>query len=156
MKDEVVLTAVTVEDSESAEVEEAPETVLQALSVLQEYLDKYESPKTPLQTPEGIKRSCVYYKRFYDVHKSINEVALKPLKKRQNEAVERLGLPKTNPTDLVRLQLRNTGYPEKSLADIQRELAEGNPVLMDFLAEAEKKYQAQPTDKKTVIVYWNK
>jgi len=126
----------------------------EALEALSNALDRYTSPTIPIQSKGGLKRSCVWYKRVYDLDKKLSE-ELSLRKKRQNEAAERLGLPEFNDTDMIKLHWMKLGKPEKSLADIQREMAENNPAFKALLDEAQAQYDSQPTDRRTLVVKWN-
>ena len=74
---------------------------------------------------------------------------------RQNEAAERLGLPEFRDTDMIKLHWRKSGRPEKSLTQIQRDMAEVNPAFKALLDEAQAQYDSQPTGKRTIVVKWN-
>lgn len=141
--------------SDTDEILEDTLALNEALEALSNALAEYTAPTAPIQTQGGLKRSCVWYKRYYDVQKAIKEKLLDVLKPRQNEAGERLGLPESNDTDLIKLHWRKSGRPLKSLTTVQREMAETNPAFKELLDTAQAIYDAQPTGKRTIVVKWN-
>lgn len=128
------------------------------LAELDEALEQYNTEGRTIKTQAGLKRHSVWYKRLVDKRTILSE-RIDTMKLSQNEAAEALGLPATNETDMTSLSWRKLGGKrDKTLAVIQRELAQHSPALMALLDEAEAQYNDQEVigGRRTVVVKWNK
>ena len=97
-----------------------------------------------VQSQKGLLISTAHYRNLYELIEELQKI-LKEWKRNNNASAEKYGIPtQTLTSHKTKLHWRNVGGKrEKSLRDIQKELAEGNPLLMSFLTKAQAKYDGQ-------------
>lgn len=106
---------------------------------------------------KGFKVSAAHYKRLHHtlstIQRSINE-----WKVELNRYGEINGLPSVLQTDKVRMHWRKLGAKVgRTLAEIYKDEAAGNPALMKFFDDCRTIYDAQPVEgnRRTIVVNHN-